>query len=397
MRRLRAIWGSWRPDDRWVFRGTAAVVLLACAIESGRVVTSGAGPGPGVAVAATVLAVIMAPWSPWVALALAAVAPVLGGLSGWPPIVTWSCAVLLLFAVSSREGHPVRAAAIIAPGVVVGTLLAPGEGGAVPTALGALISVVAGAATGAGLRVQHQYRASLEQRAADALATRELEAERRVAEERMRIARDLHDVIGREIAVVSMQIGVAEVTLPAGADEARRALDAARDGVRNVLTETQHVLTVLRSTSGGTGRATGADFDDGTAPAPGLERLPDLIASYARIGLHIDARLEDVGPVSAPIGVTVYRVLQESLTNAHRHGDGRMTVTLARDGSVLVLEVRNARRRTPASEPVADRGGGLGLVGMRERVAAVGGSVQASAEGLMFVVRVHLPTANGAR
>ncbi|TCU83613.1 signal transduction histidine kinase [Curtobacterium sp. PhB42] len=392
MRRLRATWGSWRPDDRWVFRGTAAVVLLACAIESGRVVAADAGPGPGIAVAATVLAVVAAPWTPWTALGLATVAPVLGGLSGWSPIVTWSCAVLLLFAVSSRQGHPVRAAAIVAPGVVIGTLLAPGEGGAVPTALGALISVVAAAAIGSGLRVQHQYRASLEQRAADAVATRELEAERRVAEERVRIARDLHDVIGHEIAVVSMQLGVAEVTLPAGADEARRALDAARDGVRNVLTETQHVLTVLRSASG-----SGADLDDPTAPAPGIEQLPGLIASYERIGLDVDARLDDVGPVSVPIGVTVYRVVQESLTNAHRHGEGRTTVTLARAGDDLVLEVRNPRRRTPASDPVAGRSSGLGLVGMRERVAAVGGSVQSAADGVLFVVRVRLPTANGAR
>lgn len=397
MRRLRAIWDSWRPDDRWVFRGTAAAVLLACAIEVGRVIAADAGPGPSIAVAATVLAVVAAPWTPWTALGLATIAPVLGGLSGWPPIVTWSAAVLLLFAVSSREGHPVRAAAIVAPGAVIGTLLAPGEGGAVPTALGALISVVAAAAIGAGLRIQHQYRASLEQRAADAIATRELEAERRVAEERMRIARDLHDVIGHEIAVVSMQLGVAEVTLPAGADEARRALDAARDGVRNVLTETQHILTVLRSTSGSAGRATGADLDDPTAPAPGIERLPELIASYGRIGLDVDARLDDLGPVSVPIGVTVYRVLQESLTNAHRHGEGRTTVTLARAGDDLVLEVRNPRRRTPASEPVAGREGGLGLVGMRERVAAVGGSVQAAADGVLFVVRVHLPTTNGAR
>ncbi|MDT0235327.1 histidine kinase [Curtobacterium sp. BRB10] len=395
MRRLRAIWGSWRPDDRWVFRGTAAVVLLASAIESGRVVTSGAGPGPGVAVAATVLAGVMAPWTPWVALALASVAPVLGGLSDWQPIVTWSCAVLLLFAVSSREGHPVRGAGIVAPGVVIGTLLAPGAGGAVPTALGALISVVAGAAIGSGLRVQHQYRASLEQRAADAIATRELEAERRVAEERVRIAQDLHDVIGHEIAVVSMQLGVAEVTLPAGADEARRALDAARDGVRNVLTETQHVLTVLRSADAG--GSDGAALDDPTAPAPGIEQLPGLVASYERIGLDVDARLDDVGPVSVPIGVTVYRVLQESLTNAHRHGEGRTTVTLSRAGDDLALEVRNPRRRTSASEPVAGRTGGLGLVGMRERVAAVGGSVEAAADGVLFVVRVHLPTTNGAR
>lgn len=394
MRRLRAIWGSWRPDDRWVFRGTAAVVLLACAIESGRVIAADAGPGAGIAVAATVLAVVAAPWTPWTALGLATVAPVLGGLSGWSPIVAWSCAVLLLFAVSSREGHPVRAAAIVAPGVVIGTLLAPGEGGAVPTALGALISVVAAAAIGSGLRVQHQYRASLEQRAADAVATRELEAERRVAEERVRIARDLHDVIGHEIAVVSMQLGVAEVTLPAEADEARRALDAARDGVRNVLTETQHVLTVLRSTSR---RGDRADLDDPTAPAPGLERLAGLITSYEQIGLDVDARLGDVGPVSVPIGVTVYRVLQESLTNAHRHGEGRTTVTLARTGDDLVLEVRNTRRRTPADDPVTGRTGGLGLVGMRERVAAVGGSVQAAPDGVLFVVRVHLPAANGAR
>jgi signal transduction histidine kinase len=388
MRRLRMMWGSWRPDDRWVFRGTAAVILLASAIEAARIIAADAGPGPAIAVAATVLAVVLAPWVPWPSLGLAAVAPVLSGLSGWPPIVTWSCAVLLLFAASSREGHPMRACAIVAPGVMIGTLLSPGEGGAVPTALGALISVIAAAAVGSGLRVQHQYRASLEQRAADAVATRELEAERRVAEERVRIARDLHDVIGHEIAVVSMQLGVAEVTLPAGADETRTALNAARAGVRNVLTETQHVLSVLRSSDAAT-----TSSDEALAPAPGIEQLTELIASYEQIGLRVDAHLEPLGPVPVPVGVTLYRVVQESLTNAHRHGDGRATVALARSGGNVVLDVRNRRRVSPPDM----RTSGLGLVGMRERVTAVGGTMHAGADGVLFSVRVTLPDPIGAR
>ncbi|MFT4305379.1 MAG: hypothetical protein QM604_00650, partial [Microbacterium sp.] len=152
-----------------MFRATATVVLLASLMEIIRAVRAEAAPGVAVAVVAVVIAVILCPWAPWVALAIASAAPVLAGVTGWQPTVPWSCAVLLLFAVCSRRGHPVRAALIVTPGVVLGDALTPGAGGVLPTTIGGIISIAAAAAIGSGLRLQHRYLAVLEQRAAEAI------------------------------------------------------------------------------------------------------------------------------------------------------------------------------------------------------------------------------------
>jgi signal transduction histidine kinase len=378
MRQLRLMWSGWRPDDRWVFRITAAIVLLTSVIEMIRAIQAAAAPGVAIAVVAVVLAVMLCPWTPWAALGLASTAPVLAGATGWQPIVSWTCAVLLLFAVCSRRGHPVTAALITAPGVILGIALAPGTGGIIPTALGGGISIAAAAAIGSGLRLQHRYRAVLEQRAAEAIATREREAERRVAEERVRIARDLHDVVGHEVAVVSMQLGIAEMTLPGDNVDARAALDAARVGVRNVLTETQHILAVLRS----------PDQDAPTAPVPGAARIPDLVASYRQLGLMVSTTFDDLSAVGMTEGIALYRVLQEALTNAHRHGSGDADVRITTTANGTRLRVQNRRDRSPVSTPI---GSGLGLIGMRERINAAGGTLTAAAEGMLFVVEATLP------
>ncbi|MFJ4221784.1 sensor histidine kinase [Curtobacterium luteum] len=381
MRRLRMMWSAWRPDDRWVYRATAAVVLVASLIEVVRAVQAAAPLGVAVAVVAVVIAVVLCPWTPWVALAVASAAPVLAGATGWQPIVSWTCAVLLLFAVCSRNGHPFRAALIIAPGVVVGIALAPGAGGVIPTAVGGVISIAAAAAIGSGLRLQHRYRAVLEQRAAEAIATREREAERRVAEERVRIARDLHDVVGHEVAVVSMQLGIAEMTIPSDNDDARAALQAARTGVRNVLTETQQILAVLRS----------PDQDTATAPVPGVARIPELLTSYRQLGLAVTATTDDLADVGSTAGVALYRVLQEALTNAHRYGAGNADVRITTTAEHVAMRVQN--RRAPATKQ-PQIGSGLGLIGMQERVLAAGGTLSAGPDGILFVVDAHLPKGN---
>ncbi|WP_182066521.1 sensor histidine kinase [Curtobacterium sp. ME12] len=379
MRQLRMMWNAWRPDDRWVFRATAAVVLVASGIELARAISGTAPPSVAVAVVAVVCAVALCPWLPWVSLGLASVAPVLAGAAGWQPTVSWTSAVLLLFAVCSRQGHPVRAAVIVMPGVIVGTALAPGTGGGVATVLGAMISIAAAAAIGSGLRLQHQYRAVLEQRAADAIATREREAERRVAEERVRIARDLHDVVGHEVAVVSMQLGIAEMAVPADDVDTRAALQAARVGVRNVLTETQHILAVLRTSDG----------DPVTAPVPGTARIPELIDSYRQLGLTLTTEIDELKEPGTTVGVAVYRVLQEALTNAHRYGSGSADIRISRSSDSVAVRVENRRARDVST---GAGGSGLGLIGMRERVSAAGGTLSAGPEGMLFIVHAHFPT-----
>ncbi|MFT4305744.1 MAG: histidine kinase, partial [Microbacterium sp.] len=236
----------------------------------------------------------------------------------------------------------------------------------------------AAAAIGSGLRLQHRYLAVLEQRAAEAIATREREAERRVAEERVRIARDLHDVVGHEVAVVSMQLGIAEMAIPVDNTDARNALRAARAGVRNVLTESQHILAVLRS----------PDHDAATAPVPGVARIPELLTSYQQLGLTITATMDDLTDVGSTAGVALYRVLQEALTNAHRYGTGSADIRISAAADHVALRVQNRRHPGAARSGI---GSGLGLVGMRERINAAGGTLTADADGVLFVVEAHIP------
>src|SRR5690606_18741122 len=148
------------------------------------------------------------------------------------------------------------------------------------TGAAALFSAIAGGATGAALRIHREHWLILEERAETALATREIEATRRVTEERLRIARDLHDVIGHQVALLSMHLGAAEIGLPEDADDSRQALVSARSSARTVVVETQRILELLRL------RDTVTD-DEALRPTPALSGLEALVASFESIGLDV--------------------------------------------------------------------------------------------------------------
>ncbi|WP_185017114.1 MULTISPECIES: sensor histidine kinase [unclassified Curtobacterium] len=374
---------SWMRGGRTLYLVTGGAISAAIIAEAIRVGSERPVPLGG-ALAVVLLAVgsVMSLRFPHIGLLIASCAALTAGVFGWEPLVEWSCAVFLLFAVTLRRGRPILMAVSTAIPVVIGTLSSRELGDPIATTIGVVISIGAGAGIAFGLRSQTQYRFALEQRAEDAVATREVEAQRRVAEERLRIARDLHDVVGHEVAVVSMNIGVAEVVLPEDATQAREALRNARTGIRNVLNETQRILELLRT----------AEDHPGSAPTPGLTLIPDLIESYRQIGLRVDAdlRVDVDAEVSGSVGVTLYRVLQETLTNAHRYGRGSATVSCWSSPGRVHLEVRNA--------PHDDRrqsGSGLGLIGLRERISQAGGTVTIDGNSVVFVVSVELPTTDG--
>jgi len=234
-----------------------------------------------------------------------------------------------------------------------------------PDALAAVVSTMAGGATAIAVRLRRQYWASLEQRATDAIATRELEATQRVAEERLRIARDFHDIVGHQIAVLSMQLGAAEVAADTDPMATREALDAARASVKAVLVETQMILHVLR---------TGSDEDgEELRPPPGVPRLAELLDSFRTAGLRITATFDEM-PESLDAGVdlTIYRIVQEALTNASRHGDGEATVTVLARAKRILIDVTNGVPRDAAPRTP---GRGYGLQGMRERVGSANGTL----------------------
>ncbi|WP_327714517.1 histidine kinase [Streptomyces sp. NBC_00490] len=247
------------------------------------------------------------------------------------------------------------------------------------------------AAVGATVRTWHAYAAAMEERALRAEATKEEEARRRVAEERLRIARELHDVIAHHIALITIQAGLADRFLRGRPDQAEVALGHIRDAGRTVLDELGPLLHVLRQSGDETDEAPPTD------PVPGLSRLGALLESLAAAGLSV--RHRQTGhprPLPTAIDLAAYRVIQEGLTNAHKHGATAEADLLVDYGpDELCIHITNLPHL--GSPPVsAATGTGHGLTGMRERAHAVGGSLRAAADAdgrFLLAVRLPLPVA----
>ena len=224
---------------------------------------------------------------------------------------------------------------------------------------------------GEAQRNRRGYLASLEERARHLEETREEEARRRVAEERLRIARDLHDVVAHSIATINLQSGVAAHVLERRPDEAAEALRAIKRTSGEALQELRATLDVLRG---------GAD-DDGDAPrapTPGLDRVDALAESTRRTGLDVVVRRNDgdatTSVIPAAVDVAGYRIVQESLTNVMRHaGASYATVTITTTPDAVEIEVVDDGRGAAAGEG----DGGHGIAGMRERAHLAGGELTA--------------------
>jgi signal transduction histidine kinase len=347
--------------------GTAVLIAMSASVEFVRIVADRAGLVAFAALLITVAGAVLARWRAWPGLVVAAAGCLISALAGWDPIVMWSITVFTLFSLTLAGLPAVRGTVFVGAALYLVTAIAQEYNFLSLQSFPAVVSAIAGGATGAAIRIHQQYWMSLEQRAADAEATRDIEATRRVAEERLRIARDLHDVVGHQVAVVSMHLGVAEVNLPPGADSTRTALDASRTAVRSVLLETQRILELLRR---------GTDDEPDGEPAPELSRLPELVESYRQIGLQIHTTLDEIPATIDPaVSLTAYRIVQEALTNAHRHGDGTALLTVTVEHALLMIGVVNPTRPGGTVERI---GSGYGLVGVRERVESAGGRLTVS-------------------
>ncbi|CAM5369176.1 histidine kinase OS=Streptomyces alboniger OX=132473 GN=CP975_09525 PE=4 SV=1 [Streptomyces alboniger] len=225
----------------------------------------------------------------------------------------------------------------------------------------------------------HEYAA----RAARAEEDREREAARRVHEERLRIARELHDIVAHTVAAMTVQAGVALDALDVRPEVSRRAMRQVRDSGKGAVRELRAAVTALREHDGGP-----------VAPAPGLRQLPELVGRFEDSGVQVTLRRDGgVADVDAPMaGLAAYRIVQEALTNVVRHSGARhAAVTVARGDGHLTVEVVDDG--PPSKRPV----GGFGLIGMRERATAAGGSIEygAGPDG-GFRVRASLPVQDGA-
>jgi signal transduction histidine kinase len=234
---------------------------------------------------------------------------------------------------------------------------------------------IVGYAIATRTRQTHELR----ERAERAERERERLAAEAVAEERARIARELHDVVAHSVSVMVVQAAGVRRLLQPEQEREREALQAVERIGREALTEMRRMLGVLRA------GAAGPEL----APQPGLEHLDRLIEQVRRAGVHVDVEVTGARVALPPgLDLSAYRIVQEGLTNALKHGGGRARVCVRYGDGELELEVVDA---TPFPAAASN---GQGLAGMRERVAVYGGEFEAGpAEGGGFRVRARLPIA----
>lgn len=241
------------------------------------------------------------------------------------------------------------------------------------------------AAAGDAVRSRRAFVHAIRERADRAERTREEEARRRVAEERLRIARDLHDVVAHHIALVNVQAGVAAHVMDKRPDQAKEALAHVREASRSALNELRATVGLLRQSG---------DPEAPTEPAPGLNRLDELVGTFRSAGLPVEVARTDHGTtLPAAVDLAAYRVIQEALTNVRKHAgtEAKAEVSVVRVGPNVEITVLD---NGPGDDVEArqDENGGHGLLGMRERVTALGGSCTAGPRyGGGFRVHAILP------
>jgi signal transduction histidine kinase len=325
------------------------------------------------------------------------------------PLVAWRRAPLAVFVATALASSLVYAIADpagppIGPTIAVYLLAFSGDGSRQRTrmtlaAVAAMLAVhvAAGGILGADIlfgitvwggawlagdrtRLRRERIAELEERALR--AEREAERERRLAaaEERGRIARDLHDSAGHAINVILVHAGMGRLQTERDPEKAREAFATIEEVARETVGEIDEMVRVLRED---------ASLPGEVEPPAGLASLEGLVERHRAAGLHVTSSVHgERRPLPAAVDSGVYRIIQEALTNAARHGNGNARVRIDFGERELAVFVENAL--DPGS-PARSDGGGHGLVGMRERAALLGGSLEAHAREERFEVRARLP------
>jgi signal transduction histidine kinase len=290
---------------------------------------------------------------------------------------------VLVFSLRS-ELTPAIIATMAAMGVVgVGDLLFDLPAKARPSDLGVVPALAVVATAGLAVRVRRGQKAMLEEK-------RERDAWLRLHQERLRIARDLHDAVGHQVALISVQAGAMGYLLDTDLDKARESLGHVQRASEAALEELRLAVGLLRQPGD----------SEPTEPAGGLGRLDELIGSFAATGLNVTCNVTgEARPLPEAVDLTAYRVIQESLTNTAKHAAGASaSVRLAFRPGVLGLAVEDDGPGASGAGAAGEgRLAGHGLIGMRERAAAVGGWVSAGPRGGGgFQVLAELPLPPGA-
>ncbi|ONI71486.1 hypothetical protein BWI15_15000 [Kribbella sp. ALI-6-A] len=296
------------------------------------------------------------------------------------PWGTWAVggALLFLFALR-RPRFDAVAAGVAFAGAAMAAVYVPWLGGGGSGAFGLIALAAAMVGVGQWVQAQRRYVVAEVGRRRQETERRREEVARHVAEERLRIARELHDSVAHHLAVVSVHTNVARANLLRSPQVAERALDDVQVATQSVLEELGVVLNVLRASE--------PEVVPSTPVDAGM--IDELLGSFEGIGLRIRTEGLDHLFTLAPVARTAaQRLLQEALTNAQRHGDGTAQIVVgAPVNGYVTLSIRNGR---PA-HATTSAGNGLGLVGMEERVHLLGGTFQAGPEGDGFTVTAQLP------
>jgi signal transduction histidine kinase len=377
-----------RAQDAGLVLAVAAAMVLTISLAE----EPGAGRSPdvlayllGAGVAALLL--LRRRWPLGVLIASIGVLSVYFGLD----YDAFSAAVPLAAAAYSAAvaGKGLPAAALLAAFVVIGGSVARlDEGDSLAEVLreglitdAALLAAVL--LLGEAVRNRRAWAEEVRARLRRAEQDRDREAERRVQQERLRIAREMHDVLAHTIAAINVQAGVAGDVIDEAPDKARASLQEIRRQSREAIAELKATLGVLRG--GGTAAP--------RAPAPGLAELDGLVEMAAGAGVRVEVSVAGaVRPLPATVDLSAYRIVQESLTNVMRHAHAsEATVSVRYDPEAVVLVVQD--NGSGDGNGAGGERDGHGLIGMRERAAALGGTLEAGTRpGGGFLVQATLPT-----
>ncbi len=391
VRRMRSAHARWIGS----LPPLAVDTLLACAlavVAELEALASASFPGSdAVAAAAIPLMTLPLAWrrrGPALAFAVVYAAYAGQALAGGQAEQSIAVAIALLVAIYSIAAHAadgrVAVAGLVAGQTVAWIALALETGrGAGDYAFSLLLG--GGAWLGGyAVRSGRLVAARLEHRAARAEAMSAAERERAVAEERARIAREMHDVLAHTMSVVVVQTGAARQLVrsePARSESMLRSVEATS---RQALAEMRRLLGLIRTDADGLA----------VAPQPGLGELDELVARARGSGLELTVdRVGEARPLPAGVDLAAYRIVQEAITNAIKHGQGPASLAVRYGTGELELEVRNGL----VSQPRDGGGNGHGLIGMRERAQLYGGTLEASREAGEFRISARLSIAEELR
>jgi signal transduction histidine kinase len=372
----------------------AGAAILLSAVHTGHHVPGLSQPASTAFIVAAYATVLGRRRWPW-ASSIAVVAATTGYLTAeghywW--IIPAPVVVLFHLAATGPPRVRLPVVAIACGSLLVGVpaLSSPGtwwSGGGHEASVAVFAACCIALATGDAVRNRRAYLAEVEERARHAERERARHAREQVVQERIRIARDLHDSVGHHIALINAQAAMAARVFDTQPDAARAALAHITAESRAALDDTRATVGLLRQPD---------DPAAPTEPPPGLSTVGDLVDRFKRSGMSVDLTVDgDPCPVPTGVDLAAYRVVQESLTNASKHSAGaatRVRIDYAPDAVTVLVD----NDRSNAAAPVVD-GDGHGLMGMRERAAAAGGHLTAGrrADG-GYQVRAVLPLTRAA-